>query len=294
MPEVHPVILRAIQKHEPGAIAEKKASYVQSSSGKTYFAKIGSRSEVEQFIGEAEALKAMQIAAPGLAPQLIDSGIIDSETAERDTDVGRPYFVSEYKNIGSLTDAAAKQLAKRLATELHAYKSTQGFGFPVPTFCGRTKQDNGWYASWQECYDVLIGGLLDKLRQKGGYDELCHKGEEVRARVIPALLSPLDIEPVLLHGDLWSGNTGTDSSTGEPIIFDPSSYYGHNEADLAIARIFGGIPRSFFTTYHEYLPKSDPVEQYDLRGELYELYHYLNHTVLFGVSPSLLSFVGWR
>lgn len=31
------------------------------------------------------------------------------------------------------------------------------------------------------------------------------------------------------------------------------------------------------------MPRSEPVEQYDLRAGLYELYHYLNHTVLFGV-----------
>ncbi len=55
---------------------------------------------------------------------------------------------------------------------------------------------------------------------------------------------------------------------------------------LAIARIFGGIPKSFFTTYHQYLPKSEPEDQYELREDLYELYHYLNHTVLFGVRVS--------
>ncbi|GJE85838.1 fructosamine kinase [Phanerochaete sordida] len=282
MPGVHPVILRAIQRDESGVTAQAKSSFVQSSSGKAYFTKIGSSSEQEQYVGEAEALKAMQIAAPGLAPKLVDSGIIDSGIAERDSEVGRPYFVSEYKNIGSLTDATAKRLAKRLATELHSYKSTQGFGFEVPTFCGRTRQKNGWYTSWGECYHALIDGLLSKLRDKGGYDELCRKGEQVRERVIPSLLGPLDVQPVLLHGDLWSGNTGTDEDTGEPIIFDPSSYFGHNEADLAIARIFGGIPKSFFATYHEYLPKTEPADQYELRGDLYELYHYLNHTVLFG------------
>ena len=53
---------------------------------------------------------------------------------------------------------------------------------------------------------------------------------------------------------------------------------------LAIARIFGGIPSTFFSSYHRNMPKSEPVEQYDLRSDLYELYHYLNHTVLFGVS----------
>ena len=52
---------------------------------------------------------------------------------------------------------------------------------------------------------------------------------------------------------------------------------------LAIARIFGGFLRSFFEKYHEHLPKTEPVDQYELRADLYELYHYLNHTVLFGV-----------
>ncbi len=181
---VHPVIARAIKRHEGVVDVDFHTSepYVRSSNGKAYFTKIGSISEKEQFVGEAEALKAMHIAAPGLAPQLIECGVIDEETAEHQGDVGKPYFVSEYKNIGSLTDSAAKKLAKRLALEMHNYKSTNGFGFAVPTFCGRTKQDNGWYNSWEECYDALIGGLLDKLKARGGYSELCNKGEQVRKR----------------------------------------------------------------------------------------------------------------
>ena len=102
--------------------------------------------------------------------------------------------------------------------------------------------------------------------------------------MIPYLLRPLRVDPVLMHGDLWSGNAKVDSLSGEPVIFDPSSFYGHNEADLAIARIFGGFPGSFFSTYHKHLPKTEPSGQYGLRSDLYELYHYLNHTVLFGGS----------
>ncbi|EMD41899.1 hypothetical protein CERSUDRAFT_110451 [Gelatoporia subvermispora B] len=283
---VHKVFLQSIHVEEPDATLTPGggSAPIQSSSGKAYIGKIGSSSEQEQYIGEAESLKAIHRVAPGLAPRLIACGVIDNDTAESDRDVGRPYFLSEYIDMSTQTDAAAKVLAKRLATEMHTYKSTTGFGFHVPTFCGRTRQENGWFDTWEECYDTLIGGLLSSLRNTGGYDALCSDGEDIRRRVIPALLRPLVIQPVLLHGDLWSGNTGTDRRTGEPVIFDPSSYFGHNEADLAIARIFGGIPKSFFTTYHQYLPKSDPVAQYELRCELYELYHYLNHTVLFGGS----------
>ena len=48
--------------------------------------------------------------------------------------------------------------------------------------------------------------------------------------------------------------------------------------------MFGGIPSSFYTEYHKHLPKSAPEEEYDLRSDLYVLFHYLNHTVIFGVS----------
>lgn len=41
-------------------------------------------------------------------------------------------------------------------------------------------------------------------------------------------------------GDLWSGNVSGDED-GRPVLFDPAPYYGHHEADLGIARMFGGF-----------------------------------------------------
>lgn len=62
------------------------------------------------------------------------------------------------------------------------------------------------------------------------------------SRAVPVLLSDFEPapRPVILHGDLWSGNIGYDKSTNSPVIYDGSSYYGHGEADLGIARMFGG------------------------------------------------------
>ena len=51
--------------------------------------------------------------------------------------------------------------------------------------------------------------------------------------------------------------------------------------------MFGGIPSSFYAEYHKHLPKSAPEEEYDLRSDLYVLFHYLNHTVIFGVGSDL-------
>ncbi|KAJ7293140.1 fructosamine kinase PKL/CAK/FruK [Mycena rebaudengoi] len=260
----------------------KNSSPVQSSpvifhnfvhlSGKLYFAKSGQPREEEQYFGEAASLKDMEIAAPGLAPRVLASG----------SDGGRPYLITEYKELPSLTDTAAKRLAQRLASELHQYKGLNGFGFQVPTYCGATRLENGWFDSWEECFGGLIGDLLAQLTKKGGYASLCAKGEEIRKTVIPKLLGPLVVQPVLLHGDLWSGNVGVEVNGGAPIIFDPASYYGHNEADLAITRLFGGVPATFFDSYHEFIGKTEPVNQYELRQDLYQLFHYLNHTLLFG------------
>ncbi|KAF9076019.1 fructosamine kinase [Rhodocollybia butyracea] len=268
------IILKELEKIESDAeFTGKLGGRVQSSNGNVYFVKLGSSSEAEQYTGEAESLRKINFGAPGLAPNVFASGTFED---------GKPYFISEYKDIGYLTDKGAAVLGKRLATELHAYKSESGFGFQVPTYCGATRMKNGWYDSWEKCYSEMIGDLLERLKKKGKYQELCTKGESVRKEVIPKLLGPLKFEPVLLHGDLWSGNVGIDKATGEPVVFDPSSFFGHSEADLAIARIFSGFSSSFFGEYHKHLPKTEPASQFELRGHLYELFHYLNHTVLFG------------
>jgi len=168
---------------------------VRSSSGAKYYAKIGSRSEQEQYVGELESLKHMSVGAPGICPLVLSSGV---------TDDGLPYFISEYKDVSGLSVESALKLARRLATEMHKYKSkSRKFGFHVPTFCGPTRLANGWYDTWEECYDALIGGLLDGLGKVRGNKVLCEKGELVRQRVIPYLLRSLKVEPVILHGDLW-------------------------------------------------------------------------------------------
>ena len=88
-----------------------------------------------------------------------------------------------------------------------------------------------------------------------------------------------DIKPVLLHGDLWSGNVLFVNS--KPYLIDPACYYGHSEADLALTYMFGGFSTDFYQAYHQIHPKKDDFEA---RKYLYMLYHYLNHLNLFGQS----------
>ena len=58
------------------------------------------------------------------------------------------------------------------------------------------------------------------------------------------------------------------------VIFDPASFYGHQEFDLGIASMFGGFPNAFWQAYHSVIPKEAGWQK---RNELYQLFHYINH-----------------
>lgn len=87
----------------------------------------------------------------------------------------------------------------------------------------------------------------------------------------------MEVFPALLHGDLWGGNVA--ECPDGPVIFDPASFYGHAEYELGIAGMFGGFSDSFYSGYHNKIPKAPGFET---RNQLYQLFHYLNHWNHFG------------
>ena len=63
------------------------------------------------------------------------------------------------------------------------------------------------------------------------------------------------------------------------MIFDPASYVGDRECDMAMTELFGGYGPAFYAAYRAAWPL-DPG--YAVRRTLYNLYHVLNHANLFG------------
>ena len=181
MPDTTSVFLPHLRNIEPNSQFTFNIPIVTSSAGNGYYAKLGSVAELDQYIGEAESLKAIYDAAPGLAPRVFASGVVEGDS---NVATGRPYFLSEYKDMGSLSGKAAELLGERMANELHAFKSSKGYGFHVPTYCGATRQENGWFETWEECYSTMIENLLLQLKGRRGNAELITKGEEVRARYV--------------------------------------------------------------------------------------------------------------
>ena len=86
--------------------------------------------------------------------------------------------------------------------------------------------------------------------------------------------------PSRLHGDLWAGNAGR-LEDATPVVYDPASYFGDREADVAMTELFGGFASSFYSAYADAAPLPSG---YPRRRTLYNLYHVLNHLNLFGAS----------
>jgi len=171
------------------------------------------------------------------------------------------------------------------------------FGFPVTTCCGDTQQDNSFKASWAEFYaDNRLRHVLRKAEESNGRDaKLSGLIERTATQVVPRLLRDGhlrasgggDVVPVVVHGDLWSGNhgRGTIGNGGvEEVVFDPSSCWAHREFEFGIMRMFGGFGVGFEREYFEITGRDEPVEEYEDRVALYELYHHINHFAIFGGS----------
>ena len=84
--------------------------------------------------------------------------------------------------------------------------------------------------------------------------------------------------PALIHGDLWSGNLHC-TADGRPALIDPAAYFGHREAELGMMSLFGGFAPRVWEAYQDAWPLEPG---WRTRSGLYELYHQLNHFVLFG------------
>lgn len=150
------------------------------------------------------------------------------------------------------------------------------FGYDIDNTIGPTPQSNARMDSWPDFFrrrrlEPLLQLLQPPADQRRSFDPLMERLEE--------LLEPGNSEGAsLLHGDLWGGNVFTDGD-GRPALIDPAVYYGHREADLAMTELFGGFGPRFREAYEESAPL---LPGYSERRDIYNLYHLLNHALLFG------------
>lgn len=153
------------------------------------------------------------------------------------------------------------------------------FGLNSDNYIASLHQKNHQFDNWQ---DFFIEQRLEPMLGMAYFDRLIPLDFLKKFQTIyPKLDSIFPKEkPVLLHGDLWSGNVICDGE-GQPCLIDPAIYYGHREMDLAFSRLFGGFDSRFYEAYESIVPLEPDFES---RMGIYNLYPLLVHLNLFGTA----------
>ena len=280
------------------ASTSKIVTKLEDGNTMQFFMKTGRGKEAEiMFKGEHASLNAIHDAVPSLCPKSYGHGQLEDA---RD----KSFLVTDFLDLsgrsGRGSSTSGMTLAQKLA-KLHTtpaptpegYDKPQ-FGFSTVTCCGDTPQDNTYNSSWADFYaNSRLRFIMNRSKKHNGADkQLENLIEQTCTKVIPRLIgdSHLNkgkgISPVVVHGDLWSGNASCGKLPGmresEDVVFDSSACYAHSEFELGIMKMFGGFGGSFLKEYHGLVPKTEPADEYEDRVDLYELYHHLNHHALFG------------
>jgi len=230
-----------------------------------YFVK-AARNGAKMLNAEYEGVKAMSQTNTIRCPRPVATGEY----------MGTAFCIFEYLEFcgGGSQYELGQQLAR-----MHRATSSQGFGFVVDNTIGATPQPNlPWKDTWIDFYlEHRLGHMLRLTGNAGLVEDkiqdLMQKTKELLSHNPP---------PSLLHGDLWGGNKGFckgDDGTPVPVIFDPATYYGDREADVAMTYLFGGFNSDFYSGYEDEWSLPEGHQQ---RRTVYNLYHILNHEVLFG------------
>jgi fructosamine-3-kinase len=236
-----------------------------SSNHGDWFLKHNDASHADAFAAEAEGLNAIAATNTIRVPQVVAHGSI----------ANKAFLLLEFIVFAAPNAGASARMGEQLA-HLHLQQHTR-YGWSQDSFLGPTPQPNPHSDDWIAFFrDQRLGHLQDLLAANG-----CHFPhlDALKAH-LPAFFDDAELRPSLLHGDLWGGNAAF-ASNGDPVIFDPACYIGHAEADLAMTRLFGGFDKAFYTAYHAVSPIPKGFQR---RCQLYNLYHLLNHALIFGGS----------
>jgi protein-ribulosamine 3-kinase len=240
-----------------------QASKLSGVDGREFFVKKNQLSFLTFFQAEARALQEMKDTNTIRVPTVIAHGAAQAQA----------YLVLEYIEEGSSGPNGQATLGSLLA-QMHRVVQPH-FGWSMNNCIGATLQPNPSSQNWVTFYrDHRLAHQFKLAENKG----CTFNGAQTLLDQIKSFFTTYTPHPSLLHGDLWGGNAGYDRD-GTPFLFDPASYYGDREADLAFTYMFGGFSSAFFDAYEKEYPV-DPG--FRIRKTLYNLYHELNHFNLFG------------
>lgn len=243
------------------------ASKLETNCG-SFFLKWNSNGIHDMFLREMEGLEELRKAANGAL-------VVPETFCAKEIDETPGFLVQEYLAPKYAQTEDDEQLGRGLAT-IHSY-AAQSFGFLRDNYCGATPQNNKWKDDWTDFFALnRLSFLLNLIQHKR---QLPSSEIDIYNRLISRMpeLIPGESVPVIIHGDLWSGNFMVTAKG--PALIDPAAYYADREMEFAIMTMFGGFSSRFYKAYEEVNPL---LPDWQERNNLYQLYHVLNHYYLFG------------
>jgi len=245
-------------------------SYSLRADSARYFVKTANGPYGSTLESEADGLAALRSTNTIRAPQVVSQLVSDSTSI----------LVLEWLDIGVARDGAAlgKALAALHCTPPPCGPGGERYGWARDNWIGGTPQHNRWTDDWCTFFrEERLAPQLALAARHGMGGRLARDAERLLGR-LATLLGDHEPTPSLLHGDLWSGNAAT-LADGEPVVFDPAVYVGDREADIAMTELFGGFDADFYAAYNDAWPLAG---DYEIRRDVYNLYHVFNHLNLFG------------
>ncbi len=236
-----------------------------------FFLKTNSANSLLLFETEAHSLNAINQSNTIRCPKVIGYGLYRQQA----------WLLLEHLQLTHQGDDF--QRGRDLAFMHHQInRDNRPFGWFEDNFIGHTLQKNSWHFEWIDFYgQQRLLPQLELAQLNGASRDLYDQGRKLIEK-LPFWFTNYSPKASLLHGDLWGGNSAfikEDHNSSEAVIFDPASYYGDRETDIAMTELFGGYSAEFYAGYNDVFPLDSGYAQ---RKPLYNLYHILNHFNLFG------------
>lgn len=250
-----------------------RAWQLQLADGRQWFLKSNVAEALPSLLAEAEGLRALARWArpPVQVPEPLGVGLLAGQAL-----LLLPWLAFSGDNGDGWFGVGAGLAALHRASA-EAGASQGRFGWSRDNVIGSSPQINSWDTNWASFF--VDCRLAPQLRWAAEQGQTLRRTQQL-LELVPHWLGGHQVQPALVHGDLWSGNAAL-LAKGGGVLFDPAVYWGDREVDLAMAQLFGGFPKAFFAGYESSWPLGPRSQE---RVAIYNLYHLLNHANVFGGS----------